>query len=466
MQENDEMAIAARVTEADLARLDVLIAEQEATLLKRQRRSAELAVRARRSLAGGVTSSWQITRPQPIWISHGAGSKVYDADGNEYVDLHGGYGVMAVGHAHPAIVKAVSARVGRGTHFAQPTEDAIVVAEELARRFDLPLWRFANSGTEATMDAVHLMRAITGRPKIVKVEGTYHGHHDSVQVSVYQLLPELGPPDRPNSVAASAGIPEEIIRLTRVVPFNDLEALHRVFTENAGEIAGMIVEPVMMNAGIIPPDPGYLEGIRQITQRHGALLAFDEVKTGFTVDPGGATRLYGVTPDIVCLAKALGGGLSGAAIGGTQEVMGSVERREYDQVGTFNGNPLFMAAARAALTEILTDEAYEHFARLRREMVAGCEEVLGAYGLPAHVVALGAKGCVTFSPTAVRNYRDFLQIDDRFSHCHWLFQLNGGVFLPPWGKAEQWLLSVQHTSEDVQRFLENFDRFVSALRAG
>ncbi len=465
MRDNDEMGIAARITEADLTRLDVLIAEQEATLLSRQRRSAELAARAWRSLAGGVTSSWQITRPQPIWISHGAGSKVCDADGNEYVDLHGGYGVMAVGHAHPAIVRAVSERVGRGTHFAQPTEDAIVVAEELARRFDLPLWRFANSGTEATMDAVHLMRAITGRPKIVKVEGTYHGHHDSLQVSVYQLLPELGPPDRPNSAAASAGIPEEIIRLTRVVPFNDLDALQRVFTENAGEIAGMIVEPVMMNAGIIQPDPGYLEGIRQITQRHDALLAFDEVKTGFTVGPGGATRLYGVTPDIVCLAKALGGGLSGAAIGGTQEVMGSVERREYEQVGTFNGNPLFTAAARAALTEILTDEAYAHFARLRKEMVDGCEEVLGAHGLPAHVVALGAKGCVTFSPTAVRNYRDFLQIDDRFSHCHWLFQLNGGVFLPPWGKAEQWLLSVQHTSEDVQRFLENFNRFASAWPA-
>lgn len=459
------MAIAARVTEADLSRLDALIAEQEAILLRSQKRSAQLGARAGRSLAGGVTSSWQITRPQPIWISHGAGSKVYDADGHEYVDFHGGYGVMAVGHAHPKIVEAVSSRVARGTHFAQPTEDAIVVAEELARRFGLPLWRFANSGTEATMEAVHLMRAITGRAKIVKVEGTYHGHHDSVQVSVYQLLPELGPPDRPNSVPASAGIPEEIVRLTPVVPFNDLDALDLVFAENRGQIAGMIVEPVMMNAGVIPPDSGYLEGVREITRSHGALLAFDEVKTGLTVDPGGATRLYGVTPDIVCLAKAMGGGLSGAAIGGTHEVMGYVERRDYEQVGTFNGNPLLMAAARAALTEILTEEAYEHFARLRKEMVGGCEEVIGAQGLPAHVVALGAKGCVTFSPTRVRNYRDFLQIDDRFSHCHWLFQLNGGVFLPPWGKAEQWLLSVQHTSEDVQRFLENFERFASALRS-
>jgi glutamate-1-semialdehyde 2,1-aminomutase len=459
------MAIAAHVTDRDLARLDELIAGHEPRFLATQTRSAELVARAKRSLAGGVTSSWQISRPQSIWISHGKGSKVYDADGNEYVDLHGGYGVMAAGHAHPKIVEAVSDRVGKGTHFAQPTEDAIVVAEDLARRFGLPLWRFANSGTEATMDAVHLMRAATGRWKIVKVEGTYHGHHDSVQVSVYQLLPELGPAERPNSVAASSGIPPEMVRLAKVVPFNDLEALQRVFDENEGEIAGMIMEPVMMNAGIIPPEPGYLEGVRELTRRHGALLAFDEVKTGLTIHPGGATGLFGVTPDIVCLAKAFGGGLSGSAVGGTAEVMEHIVTGDYEQVGTFNGNPLLMAAARASLTEVLTEDAYRRFDRLRQQMVDGCTEVIERFDLPAHMVALGAKGCVTFSPTRIRNYRDFLEIDDRFSHCHWLFQLGGGVFLPPWGKAEQWMLSVQHTEDDAQRFLANFERFAAAIRS-
>jgi len=459
------MALAAQVTQADLARLDQLIAEYEAIFLRGQRTSAALAERARRSLAGGVTSSWQISRPQPIWISHGAGSKVYDADGIEYVDLHGGYGVMAVGHAHPRIVQAVSERVARGTHFAQPTEDAIVVAENLAQRFGLPKWRFANSGTEATMDAVHLMRAVTGRPKIVKVEGSYHGHHDSVQVSVYQDLESLGPASRPHSVRASSGIPKEITDLTLVVPFNDLSVVERVFDEEGDRIAGMIVEPIMMNIGIIPPDPGYLESLRDVTRRHGALLTYDEVKTGLTVGPGGATRLFGVTPDIVCLAKAMGGGLSGAAIGGTQDVMGSIERADYDQVGTFNGNPLLMAAARAALTEVLTDDAYTRFDRLREQMLSGCEEIIARHELAAYVVALGAKGCVTFSPTRIRNYRDFLQIDDRFSHCHWLFQMGGGVLLPPWGKAEQWMLSVQHSPEDAQRFLENFARFAGALRS-
>jgi glutamate-1-semialdehyde 2,1-aminomutase len=459
------MAVAERDTDRVLARLDRLIEEQERVFLSRQRRSGELLERALRSLAGGVTSTWQISKPQPVWISHGAGSKVYDADGNEYVDLHGGYGVMAVGHAHPAVVRAVAERVARGTHFAQPTEDAIAVAEDLAGRFGLPLWRFANSGTEATMDAVHLMRAITGRSRIVKVEGSYHGHHDSVQVSVYQPLEELGPSGRPASVPASSGIPDEITRLTLVVPFNDLAVAAEVFAEHEGEIAGMIVEPVMMNAGIILPAAGFLQGIRELTRRHGALLAFDEVKTGMTIGPGGATERFGVRPDIVCLAKSLGGGLSGSAIGGTREVMEHIVSGDYEQVGTFNGNPLFAAAARAALTEVLTAEAYRHWDRLRGLMVDGCEQVIGEQGLPAHVVALGAKGCVTFSPTPVRNYREFLEIEDRYSHCHWLFQMNGGVFLPPWGKAEQWMLSVQHTESDVERFLRNFTAFAGALRS-
>jgi glutamate-1-semialdehyde 2,1-aminomutase len=440
-------------------RLDELIAAQEQRFLDRQPRSRALLERAGRSLAGGVTSSWQISRPQAVWISHGAGSRVWDADGNEYVDLHGGYGVMAVGHAHPAVVAAVSQRVAKGTHFAQPTAEAIVVAEELKRRFGLPLWRFGNSGTEATMDAVHLMRAITGRSLIVKVEGCYHGHHDSVQVSVYQPLEEIGPAHGPASAVASSGIPAEIVALTLVVPYNDLAVTERVFAEHPGQIAGMLLEPVMMNAGIIPPQPGYLEGLATLTRRHGALLAFDEVKTGVTAAPGGAIERYGVTPDIVCLAKAIGGGLSTAAIGGSEAVMGHITSGHYDQVGTFNGNPLAMAAAGAALTEVLTPATYRRIAGLQGRMVEGVEKILARVGLPAHVVAVGAKGCVTFSPTPVRNYREFLAIDDRWSHCHWLYQHNGGVFLPPWGKAEQWLLSAQHTDEDVDRFLANFAAF-------
>ena len=444
-------------------RLDDLITEQEKILIARQPKSGRVQAQAERSLAGGTTSSWQIHRPQPIWVSHGSGSKIYDVDGNEYVDLHNGYGAMLVGHAHPLIVAAVADRVKKGTHFAQPTEDAVVVSEGLVQRFGLPLWRYGNSGTEATMDAVHLMRAFTGRDKIIKIEGSYHGHHDSVQVSVYQEPPEIGSAYAPASVAASSGIPGAIVDLTLVVPFNDLDVLERVIRENAGQIAGMIVEPVMMNIGIIPPAVDYLEGVRELTRKYQILLAFDEVKTGLTTGPGGITKLYGVTPDIVCLAKSLGGGIPCGAIGGSYEVMNFIATGGYDQVGTFNGNPLTMAAARTVLTQILDDTAYSHISRLREQMVSGCEEIIKEHNLPAYVRAIGAKGAIIFSPTDIKGYRDFLTVDNRYSHAHWLFQLNNGVFLPPWGKAEQWTLSVQHTSEDAQRFVSNFRKFAEAL---
>jgi glutamate-1-semialdehyde 2,1-aminomutase len=225
----------------------------------------------------------------------------------------------------------------------------------------------------------------------------------------------------------------------------------------------MILEPVMMNAGIIPPEPGYLAGLRELLHRHGALLAFDEVKTGFTTGPGGATARYGVVPDIVCLAKALGGGIAVAAIGGTPAVMGAIADGRYEQVGTFNGNPLAMAAARATLSEVLTDAAYAHLDRLAARLRAAAEQTLAAGAHPWHVVSIGAKGCITFRAEQVREYRDFLGIDDRLGHAHWLVQHNGGVFLPPWGKVEQWLLSVQHDEADVDRFATNFARLAAAV---
>ena len=353
--------------------LEEIIAAQEEVFVRRQPRSARLAEQAKQHLTGGVTSSWQITAPQPVWLSHGRGSKVYDVDGNEYVDLHGGYGAALAGHAHPAIVEAVAHQVRRGTHFAQPTQDAVAVAKELARRFGLPLWRFANSGTEATMDAVHLMRSITGRDLIIKIEGCYHGHHDSVQVSVAPGEDEAGPDDKPASVPSSSGIPQAITELTLVASFNDLDSVARLLDEHRGQVAGMIIEPIMMNAGIIPPRPGYLAGLKDLLHAHGALLTFDEVKTGLTVGPGGATKKQNVQPDIITLAKSLGGGVAVAAIGGTEPVMEHVADGGYEMVGTFNGNPLAMAATRAMLTEVATPEAYGRIENLRLRAKEGIE---------------------------------------------------------------------------------------------
>jgi len=218
-----------------------------------------------------------------------------------------------------------------------------------------------------------------------------------------------------------------------------------------------------MNAGIIRPEPGYLASLKDLLHAHDALLTFDEVKTGLTAGPGGVTGLTGVVPDITCLAKSIGGGIAVAAIGGSEPVMEHVANGDYEQVGTFNGNPMAMAAARAMLCEVATAEAYERIDRLRERAVAGLEAEIARNGLAAHVVAVGAKGCVVFSPVPVRDYRGFLDVDDRYSQAHWLFQHNGGVFLPPWGKIEQWLISVQHDESDIDRFIANFAGFARTI---
>jgi glutamate-1-semialdehyde 2,1-aminomutase len=444
-------------------KLKEIIAAQEEIFVRRQPASARLAAQAAGHLAGGVTSSWQITAPQPVWLNRGRGSKVWDVDGNEYVDLHGGYGAALAGHAHPAIAKAIGEQAANGTHFAQPTPDAVTVAVELAARFGLPRWRFANSGTEATMDAVHLMRSITGRDLIIKVEGGYHGHHDSVQVSVAPEEQDAGPQEKPSSVPASSGIPKAITDLTLIATFNDLDSVARLLDEHEGQIAGMIVEPVMMNAGIIKPEPGYLASLKDLLHSHGALLTFDEVKTGLTVGPGGVTRQENVQPDLITLAKSLGGGVAVAAIGGTADVMNHVAEGGYEMVGTFHGNPLAMAATRAMLTEVATPRAYERIEKLRQRAAAGIQDAIETNGLTAHVVTAGAKGCVVFAAGQVTNYRGFLGVDDRYSHAHWLYQHNNGVFLPPWGKIEQWLISVQHNEADIDRLIANFAKFAQAV---
>jgi glutamate-1-semialdehyde 2,1-aminomutase len=442
--------------------LDELVEREEATFVGRMSKSIERWERAQRVMPGGVASSWASSRPVPVYVSHGLGGHVWDVDGHEYVDMHGGYGVNVVGHAHPAVVEAVQRRVALGTHFAQPTDDSIVVAEALAERFGLPMWRFGNSGTEATMDAIHLMRAITGRQIIVKVEGTYHGHHDAAMVSIFRSAEQLGPMSEPFRLAGS-GVPQAMAELIRIVPFNDLDALEHVFATHPGEIAGMILEPMMLNAGIIPPAPGYLEGVRTITQRHGALLAFDEVKSGLVVHPGGVTAMFGVQPDIICLAKALGGGVPCGAIGGTAQVMSAITDGVYDQVGTFNGNPLTMAAARAVLTEVLTPDVYTRAEELGRTMLEGSMKALADHGQPSYGAVFGFKGSVVFHDRPATNYREFLAISTAVSHCHFLVQHNGGVFLPPWGKSESWTLSVGHSDADGERYVANVARLAAEV---
>ena len=443
------------LTERERARLDA------ATL-----QSKRMFERARKSMPLGVPSSYHAREPWPIYLDRGQGSVVWDVDDRQMYDFHNGFGSMVQGHAHPAVTRAVQERLPLGTHFAAPTEDGIVVGEELARRFRIPLWRFTNSGTEATMDAIRIARAKTGRDTVLKILGSYHGHHDTVMVSIGLSLDDIGDREAPPSRPYGAGIPPATIELTAVVPFNDADLLERRIGQLESEgrkPACLILEPVLMNIGVVLPEPGYLEQVREITRRHDVLLIFDEVKTGLVIAPGGATERFGITPDLLTLAKTLGAGFPSGAVGGTEDAMSVVEDGSVYQVGTFNGSPVVMAAARASLQEVLTPNAYEHLERVGDRILAGCQAVVERYGLPAYSVGIGAKGCVTFSPTRIVDYETFKENQDvELTELAWLYNLNRGIFMTP-GREEEWTLSVAHDEEAVDAFVSVFDELAREL---
>jgi glutamate-1-semialdehyde 2,1-aminomutase len=444
----------------DRGRVPRRIDDLRRALLDRTPESERRYRRAVRVMPRGVPSSFQAADPRPTYLSHGRGSHVWDVDGNEYVDFHNGFGVMCVGHAHPAIVAAVARRAEEGTHFAAPTEGSTIVAEELRRRFGLPFWRFTNSGTESTLDAVHLARAATGRDVIVKIEGSYHGHHDAVMVSVRPPLDGLGPPGEPSSVPFGAGHLPAATHATQAIAFNDAGALQRLL-EGAlrDRVAGVILEPAMMNITIVAPRDGYLPRVRELCDEHGAVLVFDEVKTGCTIAAGGAVERFGVAPDVVCLAKAICGGLPGGAIGMTEALAELIVSGAVKQVGTFNGNPLTMAAAQAALLEVLDAAAYARLEARNDRLLTGLDAVIQRHGLPCHTVGMGAKGCVVFADEPLHDYRDYAtKVDAQLSELAWLHHMTSGVFMTP-GVDEQWTLSVALDDDEVDHYVAVFDGF-------
>lgn len=416
--------------------------------------------RARKVLPLGVPSSFQAYDPWPIVVRSSDGPSMTDVDGNRYVDYDMGFGALFVGHGHPVVRSAIERQLGDGTLFVTPCESNADVAEMLAERYGLPMWRFTNSGTEATMDAIRVARAATGRHKIVKVEGGYHGHHDEVMVSMKPPLHLAGPAHAPNSVPASEGISPGVVADTLVVPYNDPEALERVLASH--DVACFIVEPAMENIGICLPQPGYLQQVREITRRHGTLLVFDEVKTGITAGWHGATGAVGVQPDLVALAKSIGGGLPLGAFGGRQELMDLITAGRVVHLGTYNGNPLCMAAARAVLADVCTPATTDEVIARNQRLVGAVDAVIASAGLPAHTVQFGAKGCVTWAPEPIRNYRDYKATDFDLAFAQWIHGINRGVLLPP-GLDEQWLISVLHTDADAMAYADVFADFVADL---
>ena len=449
------------VSDRLLARAQEIGQAEMARLLARTPRSAQLYERAARTLPFGVVSSFQKMQPYPIYATHGRGSHIWDQDGTEYLDFHCGFGAMVVGHAHPRIVEAIHEAAGRGTHFAVTTESAVAFGEEICQRFNLELLRFANSGTEATMDAIRVARAATGRDVVCKVEGSYHGHHDSVMFSIVPNADLMGGRDRPGSAPVSKGMVKDAAKYIQVVPFNDADHLERVFQERGHDIACLIMEPAMMNIGIVVPQPGYLQRARELCTRYGVVLIFDEIKTGFTIAAGGAIERFGVQPDLVCLAKAISGGLPAAAFGGREDLMRLIERG-VSQMGTYNGNPLVSHVGMVTLKEVLTPDAYRHFARIGSRLSQGCQAAIARHGIPAHTVDLGAKGCVSYRPEPLRNYRDFLDTNIDLYSASYPWMVNRGLFMTP-GDEEQWTLSVQHTEADIDRYVDAFGELCTAL---
>ena len=448
-------------TSTESTRIQQLLAQEVETFRSRTPKSAALYERAERSMPFGVTSSFQAGDPYPIYLARGAGSKVFDVDGNDYIDYHNGFGSMAAGHAHPKVRAAIERAAANGTHFAATTEDAVLLAEEIKRRFGVEKVRFTNSGTEATMDAVRLARAASGRDVLLKIEGSYHGHHDSVMYSIVPTMDSAGSDERPWTVPFSRGIPPETADSTTVVPFNDVEALRATLEENRGRIGTLIMEPIMMNIGIVMPLPGYLAAVRQLCDEHSVVLIFDEVKTGVTVAAGGATELVGVQPDLVCLAKSIGGGTPIGAFAGKASIMDEIENG-VAALGTFNGNPLSMAAALVTLTEVLTPDAYAHLARLGTRLAAGCKQALDSSGITGVTTDLGCKGSITFRDKPIERYRDFAEIDDSLFDASWYWLINRGIFQTP-GKEEQWTISVQHSEADIDRMVEVFGAYCEAV---
>jgi glutamate-1-semialdehyde 2,1-aminomutase len=421
--------------------------------------SASHNERASKVLPLGVTSSFQHWDPYPLSIVSAKGAYFKDVDGQKLLDLSMGFGAMLVGHLNKDVVRAVKkAMRSTGTLFVTPTPIATEAAERFKKRFDLDMIRFTNSGTESTMYAIRAARAATGKKAIIKIEGGYHGGYDPLQVSVKAPLEKIGSETSPKPYVPFEVEAGEVY----VVGYNDLKRLEAIMKKNHSTIAAFMIEPVVENLSIILPDEGYLKAVRELCDKYEIALIFDEVKTGLTAGIAGAAKRVGVKPDLITLAKSIGGGLPLAAFGGTQKYMQTVVDGSMPHFGTYNGNPLVMAAA-IAVDEIATPEALEKAEKINYDTLEAIDEIIDEYALPAHTIGFGVKGAVIWSPTAVRNYRDFKETDFSLAELSWLWGINRGIITPP-GLDEQWLVSFAHTQKDMNKMVESFRELAIALR--
>ena len=411
----------------------------------------------------GVMSNFRFYAPHPIFVQRASGCRFWDLDGNDYLDHNLCFGVLMAGHAHPAVLEAVSRQIEKGTMYGMPYELEQKLAEELCDRFPIDRVRFANSGTEATMHALRVARGFTGREKIIKMEGCYHGVHDAVLVSYKPPLDKAGDLKSPNRVKASAGIPDGTAENTVPCTFNDLEALENCFRANPNQVAAVILEPIPMNIGVVMPEPGYLQAVQKMCQGNGALLILDEVKTGVKLARGGACEYFNIKPDLICLAKAIGGGFPLAAFGGRRDVMDVLEKGNVFHAGTYNSNTVGVAAGYAMLTKVLTPDVYPRVHKLNQMLVDGYNEIIRKNGLKGYAIGAGVNGTVQFSDRPVKNYRDWTHIDEEMWKIWWYGMLNRGIMTQAYAWDEQWTICVAHTEADMEFHLSKFRELVPLL---
>lgn len=416
--------------------------------------------KARKYILGGVNSpvrAFHSVGMEPITVERGKGSKVVDVDGHEYIDYINSYGPLILGHAHPAVVDALQEATAKGTSFGTPTEMETALAERVVERMpSVDVVRMVNSGTEATMSALRLARGYTERDLILKFEGCYHGHSDSLLIKAGSGVATLGLPDSP-------GVPASLAEHTLTVPYNDLESVREVFATYGDQIAGVILEPVAGNMGVVPPKPGFLQGLREVTQKYGSLLIFDEVMTGFRVHPHSGQGLYEVTPDLTTMGKVIGGGLPVGAFGGKKEIM---ERMApvgpVYQAGTLSGNPLAMTAGYTTLKEMGKDGAYEELEQKATRLEAGMEKAAVEKGVPHHINRVGSMMSFFFTDREVSDYESVQTADtDRYA-TYFRTMLEQGISLAP-AQFEAIFVSTAHTDEDIDRTLEAHERALDRL---
>jgi len=421
----------------------------------RTQKSRKTYEQAKVNVPFGVHSNYRYTDPYPMYFVRARATNLWDVDGNQFTDYNMGFGALVAGHSHPAIVRAITQQAKKGTDYGMEGAQTWKYAKMICERFGVEQVKLSSTGTEATMYAVRFCRSFTGKAKIVKFEGCYHGSNEALAVSVKPPLDKEGDPRFPNQVPSTRGIPVGAFQDTLVAPFNDLEAVEQIVRKNSADLAAMILEPIPMNMGYVLPKPGFLEGLRKLADEYNFLLVFDEIKTCGKFY-GGVSEYVKVKPDLMTLGKAIGGGVPISAVAGKREIMETVKPGVVSHAGTFNANPLCVAAGIAALSKALTRSAMEKAGRLCGILAEGYRDVIEDKGLEAQVSEAGLSGAIAFSPKPITNWRDFQAADAERWLAYCFAMMNRGIIPAGPSSEEQWTISVVHTKEDIEEHIEAF----------